>query len=62
MKTTQVTYGSPERNLGKIAMVQLAKRYRLPIYGLGGGWKASSWTPKPPPRRCRPCCWTGWPA
>ena len=37
MKTTQVTYGSPEQNLGKIAMVQLAKRYRLPIYGLGGG-------------------------
>ena len=37
MKTTQVTYGSPEQNLGKIAMVQLAKRYRIPIYGLGGG-------------------------
>ena len=37
MKTSQVTYGSPEQNLGKIAMVQLAKRYRLPIYGLGGG-------------------------
>ncbi|MGD0751916.1 MAG: trimethylamine methyltransferase family protein [Anaerolineales bacterium] len=37
MKTTQVTYGSPEQNLGKIAMVQLAKRYHLPIYGLGGG-------------------------
>jgi trimethylamine--corrinoid protein Co-methyltransferase len=37
MKTTQVTYGSPEQNLGKIAMVQLAKRYGIPIYGLGGG-------------------------
>jgi trimethylamine--corrinoid protein Co-methyltransferase len=37
MKTTQVTYGSPEQNLGKIAMVQLAKRYSIPIYGLGGG-------------------------
>jgi trimethylamine--corrinoid protein Co-methyltransferase len=37
MRTTQVTYGSPEQNLGKIAMVQLAKRYRIPIYGLGGG-------------------------
>ncbi|HEX7395245.1 MAG TPA: trimethylamine methyltransferase family protein [Anaerolineaceae bacterium] len=37
MKTAQVTYGSPEQNLGKIAMVQLAKRYRIPIYGLGGG-------------------------
>jgi trimethylamine--corrinoid protein Co-methyltransferase len=37
MRTTQVTYGSPEQNLGKIAMVQLARRYKLPIYGLGGG-------------------------
>jgi len=37
MKTTQVTYGSPEQNLGKVAMVQMAKRYQLPIYGLGGG-------------------------
>jgi len=37
MKTSQVTYGSPEQNLGKVAMVQLAKRYRIPIYGLGGG-------------------------
>jgi trimethylamine--corrinoid protein Co-methyltransferase len=40
MRTTQVTYGSPEQNLGKIAMVQLAKRYHLPIYGLGGGVEA----------------------
>ncbi|HEX9012791.1 MAG TPA: trimethylamine methyltransferase family protein [Anaerolineaceae bacterium] len=37
MRTTQVTYGSPEQNLGKIAMVQLAKKYGIPIYGLGGG-------------------------
>jgi trimethylamine---corrinoid protein Co-methyltransferase len=37
MKTTQVTYSSPEQNLGKVAMVQLAKKYNLPIYGLGGG-------------------------
>jgi trimethylamine---corrinoid protein Co-methyltransferase len=37
MKTTQVTYGSPEQNLGKVAMVQLARKYNLPIYGLGGG-------------------------
>ena len=37
MKTTQVTYGSPEQDLGKIAMVQMARRYKLPIYGLGGG-------------------------
>ena len=37
MKTTQVTYDSPEQNLGKIAMVQLAKRYNIPIYGLAGG-------------------------
>lgn len=37
MKTAQVTYGSPEQNLGKVAMVQCARRYGLPIYGLGGG-------------------------
>jgi trimethylamine:corrinoid methyltransferase-like protein len=37
MKTTQVTYGSPEQDLGKIAMIQMARRYKLPIYGLGGG-------------------------
>jgi trimethylamine--corrinoid protein Co-methyltransferase len=37
MKTGQVTYGSPEQDLGKVAMVQLARRYGLPIYGLGGG-------------------------
>ncbi len=37
MKTSQVTYGSPEQDLGKVASVQLAKRYGLPIYGLGGG-------------------------
>jgi trimethylamine--corrinoid protein Co-methyltransferase len=37
MKTTQVTYGSPEQNLGKMAMIQLARFYDLPIYGLGGG-------------------------
>jgi trimethylamine--corrinoid protein Co-methyltransferase len=37
MKTTQVTYGSPEQDLGKIAMTQMAKRYQIPIYGLGGG-------------------------
>ena len=37
MKTSQVTYGSPEQDLGKVASVQLARRYNLPIYGLGGG-------------------------
>lgn len=37
MKTTQVTYGSPEQDLGKIAMTQMARRYQIPIYGLGGG-------------------------
>ena len=37
MKTGQVTYGSPEQDLGKVASVQLARRYDLPIYGLGGG-------------------------
>lgn len=37
MKTTQCTYGSPEQNLGKMAMIQMARFYDLPIYGLGGG-------------------------
>jgi trimethylamine---corrinoid protein Co-methyltransferase len=37
MKTTQCTYGSPEQDLGKIGMIQLARFYNLPIYGLGGG-------------------------
>ena len=37
MKTAQVTYGSPEQDLGKVASVQLARLYGLPIYGLGGG-------------------------
>jgi trimethylamine--corrinoid protein Co-methyltransferase len=37
MRTTQCTYGSPEQNLGKMAMVQMARVYDLPIYGLGGG-------------------------
>jgi trimethylamine--corrinoid protein Co-methyltransferase len=37
MKTTQCTYGSPEQDLGKVAMTQLAHFYNLPIYGLGGG-------------------------
>ena len=37
MKTTQCTYGSPEQNLGKVAMAQIARFYNLPIYGLGGG-------------------------
>jgi trimethylamine--corrinoid protein Co-methyltransferase len=42
MKTTQVTYGSPEQNLGKVAVTQLAHRYNLPIYGLGGGVEAKA--------------------
>ena len=37
MKTSQVTYGSPEQDLGKVASVQMARRYNLPVYGLGGG-------------------------
>jgi trimethylamine--corrinoid protein Co-methyltransferase len=37
MKTTQCTYGSPEQNLGKMAMIQMARFYNIPIYGLGGG-------------------------
>ncbi len=42
MKTTQCTYGSPEQDLGKLAMVQLARWYNLPIYGLGGGVEAKT--------------------
>jgi trimethylamine--corrinoid protein Co-methyltransferase len=42
MRTTQVTYGSPEQNLGKIAETQLAHFYNLPIYGLGGGVEAKA--------------------
>ena len=42
MRTTQVTYGSPEQNLGKIAEAQLAHFYNLPIYGLGGGVEAKA--------------------
>jgi hypothetical protein len=37
MTTTQCTYGSPEQNLGKVAMAQLARFYNIPIYSLGGG-------------------------
>lgn len=40
MKTSQVTYGSPEQDLGKVASVQMARRYNLPVYGLGGGVEA----------------------
>jgi trimethylamine--corrinoid protein Co-methyltransferase len=40
MKTTQCTYGSPEQSVGKVAVTQLAHRYNLPIYGLGGGVEA----------------------
>jgi trimethylamine--corrinoid protein Co-methyltransferase len=42
MKTTQCTYGSPEQDLGKVAMTQLAHFYNLPIYGLGGGVEAKT--------------------
>jgi trimethylamine--corrinoid protein Co-methyltransferase len=42
MKTTQCTYGSPEQDLGKLAMTQLAQFYNLPIYGLGGGVEAKT--------------------
>jgi trimethylamine---corrinoid protein Co-methyltransferase len=40
MRTNQCTYSSPEQNLGKLAMAQLAKRYGVPIYSLGGGVEA----------------------
>jgi len=37
MKTTQCTYSSPEQDLGKMAMAQVARHLDIPIYGLGGG-------------------------
>jgi trimethylamine--corrinoid protein Co-methyltransferase len=40
MHTTQVTYGSPEQNVGKAAIAQLAQHYGIPVYGLGGGVEA----------------------
>lgn len=42
MKTTQCTYGSPEQNLGKIALAQIARHYKIPMYGLGGGVEAKT--------------------
>lgn len=42
MHTTQCTYGSPEQNLGKAAMAQIARHYGLPIYSLGGGVEAKT--------------------
>jgi len=42
MRTTQCTYGSPEQDLGKVAMAQLAQFYDIPIYGLGGGVEAKA--------------------
>lgn len=40
MRAMQCTYGSPEQNLGKVAMTQLAHFYEIPIYSLGGGVEA----------------------
>ena len=40
MRSMQCTYGSPEQNLGKVAMTQLAHFYEIPIYSLGGGVEA----------------------
>ncbi len=42
MKTTQCTYGSPEQDLGKMAMAQVARHLNIPIYGLGGGVECKS--------------------
>lgn len=42
MQTMQCTYGSPEQNLGKVAMTQLAHFYEIPIYSLGGGVEAKT--------------------
>jgi len=40
MRATECTYGSPEQTLGKMAMVQVARRYDLPTWGIGGGVEA----------------------
>lgn len=40
MRASQCTYSSPEQNLGKVAMVQIARKHDMPIYGLGGGVEA----------------------
>jgi len=42
MRTMLCTYGSPEQNLGKVAMTQLAHFYEIPIYSLGGGVEAKT--------------------
>ncbi len=40
MRATECTYGSPEQTLGKMAMVQMARLYDLPTWGIGGGVEA----------------------
>jgi len=42
MKATECTYGSPEQTLGKMAMVQVARLYDLPTWGIGGGVEAKA--------------------
>ena len=42
MRTTQCTYGSPEQNLGKMAVAQLAHFYGIPVYIQGGGVEAKT--------------------
>jgi trimethylamine--corrinoid protein Co-methyltransferase len=42
MRASLNTYGSPEQDLGKLAVTQLAHSYDLPIYGLGGGVEAKT--------------------
>jgi trimethylamine--corrinoid protein Co-methyltransferase len=37
MATGQCTYASPEQNLGKMAVAQLGRFYRLPTWATGGG-------------------------
>jgi trimethylamine--corrinoid protein Co-methyltransferase len=42
MRTMQCTYGSPEQDLGRVAVTQLAQFYDLPIYSQGGGVEAKA--------------------
>jgi trimethylamine--corrinoid protein Co-methyltransferase len=40
MSTAQCTYGSAEQHLGRSAVAQLGRFYKLPTFGLGGGVEA----------------------
>ncbi len=40
MRTSQCTYGSPEQNLGKAAMAQMARHYGCPSTAWAAAWRA----------------------